>query len=218
MTRLMLRLACLCVFLAGLTPVFAQVLQTRPGAPPAAGSNVIPEGTKFIIRLNDKLDTAKLKSGKNFTAQLAEDLAAPSGAVIPRGKKVKGHVSSVERGMHARLLLSFDSIDTQHGSMPLVATVSGVPGEHAVKSPNGEGDIQRKGPSKDRMIETGAVGAGIGAVSGIMGGGSRGAAIGAAAGGALGVGAGLLTDRDLKLNKGQMLELRLDRPLQVPQH
>jgi hypothetical protein len=33
----------------------------------------------------------------------------------------------------------------------------------------------------------------------------------------LGVGAGLLTDRDLKLNKGQMLEVRLDRPLQVPQ-
>jgi hypothetical protein len=26
----------------------------------------------------------------------------------------------------------------------------------------------------------------------------------------------VLTDRDLKLNKGQQLELRLDRPLQIP--
>ena len=39
-----------------------------------------------------------------------------------------------------------------------------------------------------------------------------------AGGGGAGLGAGLLTDRDLKLDKGQMLEVRLDRPLQVPLH
>lgn len=33
---------------------------------------------------------------------------------------------------------------------------------------------------------------------------------------AVGLGAGILTDRDLKLEKGTQLELRLDRPLVVP--
>lgn len=190
----------------------AQTLSQRLPATTTAPANSIPAGTKFIVRLNDKLDTGKVKAGKHFQAKLGEDLAAPGGAVIPRGKKVKGHVSSVERGFHARLLLSFDEIETQHGWMPLAATVTGVPGEHGVKQPNSEGEIERKGPSKGRMIESAAIGAGVGALGGVVAGGSHGAAIGA------GLGAGLLTDRNLKLDKGQMLEVRLDRPLQVPVH
>jgi hypothetical protein len=216
MWRLAARTACCSLLLGGLAA--AQTLSQRAPVSPAEPVNSIPEGTKFIIRLSDKLDTKKAKPGKHFQAKLAEDLTAPGGALIPRGKKVKGHVSSVDRGFHARLLLSFDEIETQHGWMPLVATVTGVPGEHAVKQPNGEGDIERKGPSKGRMIESAAVGAGVGALGGMVAGGSHGAGIGAGVGGGAGLGAGLLTDRDLKLDKGQMLELRLDRPLQVPLH
>ena len=54
------------------------------------------------------------------------------------------------------------------------------------------------------------------ATAGAVAAGPHGAIIGAAAGGVFGGGAGVLTDRDLKLNKGQQLELRLDRPLQIP--
>jgi hypothetical protein len=68
------------------------------------------------------------------------------------------------------------------------------------------------------MVESAAIGAGIGALGGVAAGGSHGAAIGAGVGAGAGLGAGLLSDRDLKLNKGQMLEVRLDRPLQVPLH
>jgi hypothetical protein len=68
------------------------------------------------------------------------------------------------------------------------------------------------------MIESAAIGAGVGALGGVVAGGSHGAAIGAGVGGGAGLGAGLLTDRNLKLDKGQMLEVRLDRPLQVPVH
>jgi hypothetical protein len=166
--------------------------------------------------LDDKLDTAKLKPGKHFKAKLAEDLVAANGATIPRGKKVKGHVSSIEPGMHARMLLSFDEIDTGHGSMPLIATVTGVPGEHAVKQPDAEGEIERKGMSKRHMIEAVAVGAGIGAAGGAAAGGSRGAAIGAGAGAGAGALGGFLTDRNIKLDKGTTLEVRLDHPLQIP--
>lgn len=216
MWRLAIRVGWCSLLLASLAGT--QTLSQRSPVPAAAPSNSIPEGTKFIIRLSDKLDTSKVKPGKHFQAKLAEDLTAPDGSVIPRGKKVKGHVSSVDRGFHARLLLSFDEIETKHGWMPLVATVTGVPGEHAVKQPNAEGDIERKGPRKGRMIETAAIGAGVGALGGVAAGGSRGAAIGAGVGGGAGLGAGLLTDRDLKLDKGQMLEVRLDRPLQLPLH
>lgn len=193
-------------------PLFAQDPAVAPEAPP----NAIPEGTRFLIRLNDKLDTRDLKPGKHFKAKLSEDLVAGNGSLIPRGKTIKGHVSSIEQGLHARMMLSFDEIDTGHGSMPLIATVTGVPGDHAVKEPGEEGELQRKGMSKEHEIEAVAVGAGIGAAAGAIKGGGKGAGIGAGAGAGVGAIAGLLTDHDLRLEKGTVLEVRLDHPLQIP--
>ncbi|MGC2194295.1 MAG: hypothetical protein WA628_06445 [Terriglobales bacterium] len=207
------RLRALCVLAMFATvPLFAQDPAIAPQAPPSA----IPEGTRFLIRLNDRLDTRNLQAGKHFKAKLAEDLVAGSGALIPRGKTIKGHVSSVEQGLHARVLLSFDEIDTGHGSMPLIATVTGVPGDHAVKEPGEEGELQRKGMSKEHEVEAVAVGAGIGAAAGAIKGGGKGAGIGAGAGAGVGAIAGLLTDHDLRLEKGTVLEVRLDHPLQIP--
>ncbi len=202
-------------------PLLAQkpALKNRdPLVAPVPASNAIPEGQTFLIRLNDTLDTSKLKPGKKFSAKLAEDLQAPNGVIIPHGKKINGHVSSVEQGLHARLLLSFDEIDTGHGKMPLIATVTGVPGEHAAKQPDSEGTIEKKGMSAGHMIETAAVGAGVGAIAGGATGGGKGAGIGAGAGAGLGALTGFLTDRNLRLQKGTTLEVRLDHPLQIPQH
>jgi hypothetical protein len=193
-------------------PVVAQ----GPLIAPPPIPNAVPEGSTFLIRLNDRLDTNSLRPGKRFSAKLAEDLVAANGTMIPHGKKIRGHVSSVEQGFHARMLLSFDEIDTDHGKMPLMATVTGVPGEHAVKQPNEEGEIERKGMSKGRMIETAAVGAGIGAAAGGAAGGGKGAGIGAGAGAGLGALGGLLTSRNVRLEKGTVLEVRLDHPLQIP--
>lgn len=196
-------------------PLFAQ-FSTRPPANGTLGPNYIDEGTRFIVRLDDTLDTNKMQPGKKFKAKLAEDLVAPNGTVIPAGKKIKGHVSDVERGFHGRMLLSFDEIETRNGWRPLIASVSDVPGEHGVKPVGDEGEIERKGHSKQRTVEEAAAGAAIGATAGALGGGGRGAAIGAGAGAGAGIAAGLLLDRNLKLQKGQQLELRLERPLQVP--
>jgi hypothetical protein len=195
-------------------PAIAQL--SAPVAMPTANS--VPEGTTFLVRLDDKLDTATLKPGKHFKAKLAEDLLAPNGAVVPRGKKVKGHVSSIEPGVHARMLLSFDEIETEHGWMPLIATLTGVPGEHAAKQPDSEGMIERKGMSTPHMIEAVAVGAGVGAGAGAAAGGGHGAAVGAGVGAGVGALSGFLADHDLRLEKGTVLELRLDRALQVPMH
>lgn len=183
---------------------------------PTPQPNAIAEGQTFLIRLDDKLDTGKVKSGKRFVAKLAEDLSAPNGATIRSGAKIRGHVSSVEQGMHARMLLSFDEIDTGHGKMPLIATVTGIPGEKAAKQPNEEGQIEKRGMNTRREVEAIAVGAGIGAAAGAAKGGGKGAGIGAGAGAGAGAIAGFLTDRNITLNKGTVLEIRLDHPLQVP--
>jgi hypothetical protein len=202
-------------FLLVSLPAFGQ-FSTRPVDNGSPGPNYVSEGTRFLVRLDDTLDSAKMQPGKKFKAKLAEDLIAPNGAIIPAGKKIKGHVSDVERGFHGRVMLAFDEVETRQGWRPLVAYVSDVPGERGVKSVNEEGEIQSK-RSNRRMVEEAAAGAAIGAVAGTLGGGGRGAAIGAGAGAGAGIAAGLLFDRNLKLQKGQQLELRLDRPLQVPQ-
>ncbi len=202
-------------------PVWAQYSgQTNANYPtnPNTGyaGNVVPDGTRFLVRLDDTLDTAKLKPGKKFTAKLGEDLTAPDGSRIPYGKKIHGHVSSVNRGLHGSMLLALDEIDTGHGWRPLAATVTDLPGEHGAKTSGEEGEVQKQGTSGKRVVEGAIVGAAVGAAAGAVAAGPHGAVIGAAAGGALGGGAGLLTDRDLRLNKGQQVELRLDRPLQIP--
>ena len=184
---------------------------------PNSGAGAIPDGTRFVIRLKDKLDSNKLKPGKQFKAELVEDLRAPNGQVIPHGKVLKGHVSSVENGFHGRMILSFDSIDTNAGTMPIAATVTSVPGEHGVKPETGaEGEIERTDIDKRRAAEGAVIGAAAGTATGAVAGGSKGAVIGAAAGAGVGLGASILTGRNLVLQKGQQLELRLDRPLNIP--
>src|SRR5437588_9399297 len=77
-----------------------QYLQTQqyPQQPPYqqgyAAPNTIPTGATFMVRLKDNLDSNKVNPGKKFTAELAEDLLAPDGSVlIPRGKKLHGHIT-----------------------------------------------------------------------------------------------------------------------------
>ncbi|PYX07672.1 MAG: hypothetical protein DMG88_14095 [Acidobacteria bacterium] len=192
-------------------PLIAEESPNPPVAP-----HTIPEGTTFLMRLEDRLDTSRLQQGKHFKGKLSEDLTGPDGTLIPRGKKIKGHVSEVQNGFHARLLLSFDEIETNHGWVPLIATVTGVPGERGVKPPDEEGEIERRGMNKRHEIERAGAGAGVGAVGGAVAGGGRGAAIGAGIGAAVGAVSGFLTDRNLHLDKGTTLEVRLDHPLQVP--
>ncbi len=207
---------------------FAQI-DMSPGPPPlshrdspdnpvrATNPYQIPEGSTVIVRLDDTLDTNKVRNGKKFNAKLAEDLVTANGLRIPRGKKIHGHVSEATNGFKGRMLLTFNEIETSHGWIPLVATVVGVPGEKGVHTQGSEGEIERNGMDKRRAVESAVAGAAIGAAAGALGGGGKGAGIGAGAGAALGTTAGILTDRDLRLNKGTQIELRLDRPLTVPQ-
>jgi len=191
-------------------------LSAQDAAPAAQAPNAIAQGTVFLIQLTDRLDTRTVKAGDHFHARLAEDLVAANGAVIPQGRKIKGHVSAVEPGLHTRLLLSFDEIETDRGWMPLIATVTGVPGEHGLKQTGEEGEIERKSMDKERIAEAVVVGASEGAAEGAHSGGKRGAAAGAGNGAADGALSAFESGHDLVLDKGTALELRLDRNLQIP--
>jgi len=203
-------------FLTATTSLLAQAID--PATAPVAPPNAVPEGTTFLVRLQDKIDTAELHPGQHFKVKLDEDLISANGKMIPRGKKIKGHVSSVANGLHARLLLSFDEIETNHGWVALVATVIGVPSEHGLKAPDSEGEIERNPPSVKHTVEDAAVGAVLGTSIGAAAGGAKGTGAGGAAGAGAGAMASLLANRDLRLEKGTTLEVRLDRALQIPSH
>jgi hypothetical protein len=194
--------------------------QAKPGTysqepTTTATQNAIPEGTRFIIKLKDTLDTKKLEPGKHFKAELREDLVTPSGLIVPKGRPVKLHVASFERGFTGgRLTLATDEIETRKGWVPLIATVTGVPGDPSIKS-TGEGQLGHQGPDKRRAATDAAIGAGIGALEGAVSGGKEGAASGARSGMKPGT-ALLVQGNDLKLDKGTQLEVKLDRDLVVP--
>jgi hypothetical protein len=199
------------IFLCGMVASFAAA-QDAPTAP----ANTIPQGTVALIQLTDKLDTRTVKAGDHFHARLAEPLVAGNGSTLEEGKKISGHISAVEPGLHTRLLLSFDEIETSQGWRPLIATVTGVPGEHGLQQIGEEGQIGRKGMSKEEIAEAVVVGAGKGADEGLKTGGKRGAATGAGSGAASGALSAFESGHDLVLDKGTALEIRLDRNLTIP--
>lgn len=186
----------------------------------AANQNAIPDGTRFIIKLKDTLDTRKMEQGKHFKAELREELVTPSGLVIPKGRTIKGHVGRFEHGFTgSKMQLALDEIETRKGWVPLIGTITGVPGDPSIKASGEEGEIYRKGPDKKKVITNAAIGAAVGAVTGSVLGGGKGAAIGAAAGAGAGTGSSFLfKGGDMKLDKGTQLEVRLDRDLVVPTH
>jgi hypothetical protein len=182
----------------------------------SAAPNAVPRGTLCLIQITNQLDSHTAKAGDSFRARLAEPVTTPDGQIIATGSKIRGHISAVEPGLRRRLLLSFDEIQTSHGWVPLFATVTGVPGEHGLNAIGDEGEIGRKGMTKQEIAETVVVAAGEGAMEGEKTGGKRGAAAGAGQGAADGALTAFESNHDLVLAKGTALEIRLDRNLTIP--
>ena len=182
----------------------------------ASYPNEVPDGYRFLVTLSEPIDTATATRGKHFRALLREPLVAPNGQAITGGHWVTGHVSEVQRGFNAMLLLSFDEIQTTRGWVPLSATVVEIPSEHGLKSPGAEGEIQRKAIDMRKALEGAGVGAVMGASTGEAAAGGKGAAVGAATGAMTGASVATLTDRNILLDKGAQLVLRLDRGVIIP--
>ena len=163
---------------------------------PSANSNEIPEGKTVLIRLGQRIETGTARPGQHFKAKLAEDLIAPNGTTLPRGSNIRGHISRSSQGMHPRLLLSFDGVQTKRGWDPFIASVTGVPGEHGVKGDD-DGSIEAASHKSHSDSDIGEPRSPWSKLGGV---------------------AGFFSDHSVRLEKGAILEVRLDHALQVARY
>jgi hypothetical protein len=178
---------------------------------------VVP-GTKFLVRLDDELDTKETREKRRFKVTTLEPLEAGSGIYLPAGAQIRGHVSRVEpAGVagRAKIWLTFDEIRTKFATLPIVAEVASVPGDHSVKTGNAhqEGLIEGRTSTQQAAAEAAAAGAAMGAVRGVKDHDKKEAAEGAAA---AALAAYLMESgrgHDIDLPKGAKLELELERAL-----
>ncbi len=84
---------------------------------------VVP-GTKFLVRLEDELQTGETRQNRGFRVRTLEPLEAGNGIYLPAGAEIAGHVSRVQSAGiagRARIWLTFDDINTRFGKLPIVA-------------------------------------------------------------------------------------------------
>jgi len=188
----------------------------RNGLPPEAYA--VTPGTRLLVRLEDDLGTGDTKEGRRFSVRTLEPMLAGSGIYLPSGAEIRGHVSRVQPAAvvgRAKIWLVFDEIRTKFGTLPIVADVVGVPGDHSVRTggPEKEGLIEGKTSTQQAAGQAAAEGAGMGALHGIKDKNAKEAAEGAAeaalAAYLMEVGRG----HELELAKGSKLELELGRAL-----
>lgn len=184
---------------------------------PVQAYAVVP-GTRFLVRLEGELDTKETREKQRFKVTTLEPLEAGSGIYLPAGATVHGHVSRVESAGvagRAKIWLTFDEIHTKFGTLPIVAEVVSVPGDHSVKTGTAqqEGLIQGRTSTQQSAAEAAAAGAAMGAVKGVKDKDKKEAAEGAAA---AAIAAYLMESgrgHEIDLPKGAKLELELARAL-----
>ncbi len=184
---------------------------------PVEAYAVVP-GTRFLVRLEDELDTKETREKKRFKVITLEPLEAGSGIYLPAGAEVRGHVSRVESAGiagRAKIWLTFDELHAKFGTLPIVAEVVTVPGDHSVRTGTAqqEGLIEGRTSTQQAAAEAAAAGAAIGAVKGVKDKNKKEVAEGAAAGA---IAAYLMESgrgHEIDLPKGAKLELELERAL-----
>jgi hypothetical protein len=184
---------------------------------PVEAYAVVP-GTKFLVRLENELDTKETREKSHFKVKTLEPLEAGSGIFLPPGAEIRGHVSRVESAGiagRAKIWLTFDEIHTKFATLPIVAEVVSVPGDHSVKTgaAQQEGLIEGRTSTQQAAAQAAAAGAAMGAVKGVKDRDKKeiveGAATAALAAYLIESGRG----HEIDLPKGAKLELELGRAL-----
>jgi hypothetical protein len=173
-----------------------------PAPPPAPAYNgpvvQVPAGSRFMMRLDDNVDSGHMSPGQRFHATLDAALMDASGKVIvPQGTRIFGVIVDTEQAGRiagkSEVEIAFTDLQINGQLFPIKTQ-----GVKAV----GEGS------GRDTARKVGAAAL----IGGAFGGGS-GAAKGAAIGGA----AALLTrGKSVKIPAGTILELTLAAPANVP--
>ena len=189
----------------------------RSASLPVEAYAVVP-GTRFLVKLEDELNTETSRRNNRFKVRTLEPLEAGSGIYLPAGAEIIGHISRVESAGiagRAKIWLTFDDIRTNFGPLPIVAEVVGVPGDHSVKTGTAmqEGLIEGRVSTQQAAAEAAAAGAAMGAVKGVKDHDKREVAEGAMA---AAIAAYLVESgrgHEVDLPRGAKLEVELERAL-----
>jgi len=177
----------------------------------------VAPGTRFLVALEQDMNTKELKRNQEFRVRTVEPLEAGQGIYLPSGAVIRGHISRVEPAGttgKAKLWLTFDEIHTRFGSLPIVADVAGMPGDHSIRSgPVQEGVIEGRSSSQKDAAQAAAAGAAMGAEKGVKDKNKKEAAEGAAMGALEAYLMEAGRGQELDLPKGAKLELELERAL-----
>jgi hypothetical protein len=177
----------------------------------------VAPGTRFLVTLEQDLNTRVLRQNQEFRVRTVEPLEAGQGIYLPSGAVIRGHISRVEpagTAGKAKLWLTFDEIRTRFGGLPIVAEVTSVPGDHSIKSaPMQEGVIEGRSSTQKDAAQAAAAGAAMGAMYGVKDKNKKEAAEGAAMGALEAYLMEAGRGQELNLPKGAKLELELERAL-----
>lgn len=108
------------------------LVQTASAAPfnAKAKTKRIPAGTKFSLELLNPVSTSANVAGNEFTAIMITDQTADSDVILPMGSLVRGSIKKIEPAKRmskgAILYLDFDHVVTPNGrQLPLSLSVVG---------------------------------------------------------------------------------------------
>ncbi len=203
--------ACLALSVACSTSQITRTDQTRPTAPAsptvatASDGDVIPSGTKFAVRANERIETAE--AGGAYRAEVAQTITDRSGrTIVPAGSPAELTVISGDTGGAVgtrRIELALRSV-TVNGRRYDIATLG-----REESGPAGLGTNRR---TAEMVGGAAALGALIGAIAG----GGDGAAVGAAVGAAGGAATQVLTRGDkVRIPAETVMTFEVAQPLQL---
>jgi hypothetical protein len=119
------------------TPVLAQSVISATGRLTSAENIRIPAGTILPARLNHGLSSKTSQPGQVVTARIMQEVPLPNQQSVPEGAKLLGTILSVERagnGTGGKITFRFDTLESRHRSIPIVASLRVLAGFMEVQS------------------------------------------------------------------------------------
>jgi hypothetical protein len=205
--------------LAPATP--AAKASEAPPVEPNDGSCIVKSGTRIPLTLMNTISSKNAAPGDQVYLETMMPTVINRRVIIPAGSFVKGTITQSQRPGKVKgrgeLYLRFDSLLLKNGvELDLSGRIGSLDGGNPGQLSRDEGKVTSDGSvGKDALIVGGTSLAGTG-MGHWIGGHGEGAAIGAGAGAAAGLTAVLLTrGPDAVLERGSMVEMILNRDLQL---
>ena len=170
-----------------------------------SGARDLPAGTQISVRLIDKIDSEKDKSGDEFRATVEDPLRIGDEVVVPKGADASIRLTQDKNSGKftgkPELTVQLLSIAVNGKTVPISTT-----------------SVTEKGKSQTtKTVEKAAIVGGVGALIGGLAGGGKGAGIVAGAGAAAGAGSGVfMKGQTVKIPSETVLTFTTEQTVRLP--